>query len=155
MELVWQDDPHVHLDPQRDIPYTSTHEKHLRHTHTCPHRLLLLNKASVQLKTAVMAGNTMVHIIKFTDKLFFSSHGDCSSVWQFSTTVLYSSWNVWRVLGWLRKHNRHNTENGGEQVSATERERELARLLLWPNWLNWFGLKWSRRQLRLNLYVFV
>lgn len=140
---------------------TKRHTSHIRpwktlKAHTRPHRLLLYNKASVQPKPAVMSDNTMLHIIKFTDKLFFLLHmaGSCSSVWQLLTTVLYSSWNVWRVLGWLRKHNRHNTEKGGEQVSTTERERELARLLLWPNWVNWVGLKWSRRQPRLKLTGF-
>lgn len=72
MELVWQDDPHIQLDPQSEITHILPRKTHKAHAR--PHTLFLLNKASVQLETAVMPDNTMLHIIEFTDKrLFFFS----------------------------------------------------------------------------------
>lgn len=68
MELVWQDDPHIHLDPQSEITHILPRKTHKAHAR--PHTLFLLNKASVQLETAVMPDKTMLHIIEFTDKRF-------------------------------------------------------------------------------------
>lgn len=68
MELVWQDDPHIQLDPQSEIIHILPRKTHKAHAR--PHTLFLLNKASVQLETAVMPDNTMLHIIEFTDKRF-------------------------------------------------------------------------------------
>lgn len=70
----------------------------------------------------------MLRVMKFTDKFFSFLHmaGDCSSVRHLLTRVLYSR-NVWRVLGWLRKRDRHKSEEGGEQVNTCgEGERASA-----------------------------
>lgn len=80
-----------------------------------------------------MADNTTLH--RIIHKLFvFPSHGRRLV---FSVTVTdYSAVQQLKgvcggggVLGWPRKHKRHDTEGGRGQASTAERERELARLL--------------------------
>lgn len=57
MELVWQDNPHIQLDPNSDKTHIHPRKTYKAHT------LFLFSKASVQPETAVMLDNMMLHLI--------------------------------------------------------------------------------------------
>lgn len=159
MELVWRDEPHVHLGPQRDIPHTSANEKHLRHTHP-PHTHTddyYLTKQACSMRTAVMSGNTKlprnkVHRQASWD-FYLHMAGDCSSVWLQCCTAAGTcggSWGGWEstIHTTVRKaEGRWALRRGRERASAPSPPTKLGQLI-------WFKVKQETTEAKSNRFLY-